>query len=228
MGQDGKGSFSANIPKSVLDEALEAVERNQGTGEPGGGAKGEPAEAGSAAPAEPLSEAERLRAELEMSQAAGRQGFEKLKEEHERYLRAAADLENYRKRAQREREEVQKFGIERLLVDLFPVVDNLDRALAAAPEGDPLAGGVKLVLKVLEDALTRHGVRSFHALGQPFDPKRHEAIMTVATADHPPGTVLAEHGRGFELHDRLVRPALVAVAASPSEERGHEPEPGTG
>jgi molecular chaperone GrpE len=223
MGQDdGKGSFSANIPKSVLDEALEAVERN------------EEAAAGTAeAPGEPgaLSEVERLRAELEMSQAAGREGYEKLREEHDRFLRAAADLENFRKRAQREKEEIQKFGIERVLKDLFPVVDNLDRALAAAPEGDPLGGGVKLVLKTLEDALARHGVKSFHALGEPFDPRRHEAIMTVATADAAPGTVVLEHGRGFSLHDRLVRPALVGVAAAPGEDvppGGAGPVQGTG
>jgi molecular chaperone GrpE len=177
MGQDdGKGSFSANIPKSVLDEALEAVERNEEAGEEGGAA----AEPGARRES---SELESLRTQLEMSQAAGREGFEKLKEEHDRFLRAVADLENYRKRAQREKEEIQKFGIERLLKDLFPVVDNLDRALAAAPEGDALAGGVKLVLKTLEDALARHGVKSFHALGEAFDPRRHEAIMTVVAPE---------------------------------------------
>jgi molecular chaperone GrpE len=223
MGQDdGKGSFSANIPKSVLDEALEAVERNE---EAAAGAAEAPGEPGA------LSELERLRAELEMSQAAGREGYEKLREEHDRFLRAAADLENFRKRAQREKEEIQKFGIERVLKDLFPVVDNLDRALAAAPEGDALGGGVKLVLKTLEDALARHGVKSFHALGEPFDPRRHEAIMTVATADAAPGTVVLEHGRGFSLHDRLVRPALVGVAAAPGEDvppGGAGPVQGTG
>ncbi|HSB19984.1 MAG TPA: nucleotide exchange factor GrpE [Anaeromyxobacteraceae bacterium] len=223
MGQDdGKGSFSANIPKSVLDEALEAVERNE---EAAAGTAEGPGEPGA------LSELERLRAELEMSQAAGREGYEKLREEHDRFLRAAADLENFRKRAQREKEEIQKFGIERVLKDLFPVVDNLDRALAAAPEGDPLAGGVKLVLKTLEDALARHGVKSFHALGEPFDPRRHEAIMTVASADAAPGTVVLEHGRGFSLHDRLVRPALVGVAAAPGEDvppGGAGPGQGTG
>jgi molecular chaperone GrpE len=214
---DGKGSFSANIPQSVLDEALEAVERTQ-DGEAGPQAPGAPVPEGA-------SEVQRLRTELEMSQAAGRQGFEKLKEEHERFMRAAADLENFKKRAQREREEIQKFGIERLLKDLFPVVDNLDRALAAAPEGDPLAGGVKLVLKVLEEALARHGVKSFHALGEAFDPRQHEAIMTMPTAERPPGTVVLEHGRGFTLHDRLVRPALVGVAAPPA---GAAPPDGAG
>lgn len=207
MAQDnGKGSFSADIPQSLLDEAVEAVDKRPA-----------PAPAGGEAPAGADAERERLRAELELSQALGRELTEKLREEHERFLRAAADLENYRKRAQREKEEVQRFGAERLLKDLLPVVDNLDRALAAAPPDDPLAGGVKLVLKVLEEALARHGVKSFHALGEPFDPRTHEAILTVPAGDRAPGTVVVEHGRGFTLNDRLVRPALVGVAAGPAE-----------
>ncbi len=207
MAQDnGKGSFSADIPQSVLDDALEAVDkRDEGQGQD------------AAAPgAEPSSELEKLRVQLELSQAAGQETFAKLKEEHDRRLRAAADLENYKKRVQREKEELERFGNERLVKDILPVVDNLDRALAAAPPDDPLAGGVKLVLKVLEEALGRHGVKSFHALGQPFDPKVHEAIMAVPAGDQPPGTVVIQHGRGFLLNDRLVRPALVAVAAPPT------------
>jgi len=208
MAQDnGKGSFSADIPQSLLDEAVEAVDKRDAGAAP----PADPA----AAPAGERTEAERLRAELELSQAHGREAFEKLKEEHEKFLRAAADLENYRKRAQREREEVQKFGVEKLLKDLLPVVDNLVRALAAAPPDDPLSGGVKLVLKVLEEVLARNGVKSFHAVGEPFDPKNHEAIVTIPS-DGPAGTVLLEHGRGFTLHDRLVRPALVGVAIAPA------------
>ncbi len=215
MAQDnGKGSFSADIPQSVLDEALEAVEKNKGEG--GGGAAAPPDPVAAAPPADAAAEIERLRAELELSIQRGRETFERLKEEHDRHLRAAADLENYRKRAQREKEEVQKFGVEKVLKDLFPVVDNLDRALAAAPEGDPLVSGVKLVLKSLEDALARHGVKSFRALGETFDPRLHEAILQVPTADAPAGTVVMEHGRGFTLHDRLVRAALVGVAAPPA------------
>ncbi len=205
MAQDnGQGSFSADIPQSVLDDALDAVEKKE---------EGQPA-----APAAEPSELEKLRAQLELSIAAGKDAFEKLKEEHDRRLRAVADLENYRKRVQREKEELERFGNERLLKDILPVVDNLDRALAAAAPDDPLAGGVKLVLKVLEEALGRHGVRSFHAMGEPFDPKVHEAIMAVPAGDKPPGTVVLQHGRGFLLNDRLVRPALVAVAAPPAQD----------
>jgi molecular chaperone GrpE len=167
-----------------------------------------------------------LEAQLELAQSKARDTFAQLKEEHERHLRAVADLENVRKRAQREREEIQKFGTERLLKDLLPVVDNLDRALAAAVQGDPLADGVRLVRKVLEEALAKHGVEVFSAHGAAFDPRLHEALAHLDAADAAPGSVVAEHGRGFLLHGRLLRPALVAVApprATPAP--GTEPGP---
>jgi molecular chaperone GrpE len=211
MNQDKKGSFSADIPQSLLDEAVEAVEKKDQADD--GGVVVPIAGPGTEPGAEP-SEVEKLQAALDLSQEKARETFEKLKEEHDRHLRAVADLENYRKRAARERDEMQKFAVERLVKDLLPVVDNLDRALAAAPPDDPLAGGVRLVLKVLEEALAKHGVKSFRALGQAFDPKLHEAIQTMPSADQPPGTVVAEHGRGFQLHERLIRPALVAVAVA--------------
>ncbi len=129
-------------------------------------------------------------------------------------MRAVADLENYKKRAVKEREEVQKFGVEKLVKDLLPVLDNLDRALAAAQPGDTLVDGVKLVRASFEQALARHGVKGFSALGQPFDPARHEALMQVPTADAAPGTVVLEHARGFTLNERLVRPAMVGVAVA--------------
>ncbi len=125
-----------------------------------------------------------------------------------------ADLENYRKRAQRERDEVQKFGVEKLVKDLLPVLDNLDRALAAAAADDPLVAGVKLVRTSFEQALARHGVKGFSALGQPFDPAQHEALLQVPSAEAAPGTVVVEHARGFTLHERLIRPAMVGVAVA--------------
>jgi molecular chaperone GrpE len=158
-----------------------------------------------------------LEAQLELAQEKGRETFARLKDEHEARLRAAADLENFKKRAQREREETQRFGSERLLKDLLPVVDNLDRALAAAPQGDPMAKGVELVRKGLEEALLRHGVEAFSALGQPFDPRRQEALAQLEVPGAEPGSVVAEHGRGFLLHGRLLRPAMVAVASARRE-----------
>ncbi len=213
-----KGAFQADIPADAVEEALRSVERVQR-----GAEADEPAEAaelnleaddGDAAGGE--TERERsLAAQLELSMQKGRETLEKLKEEHDRYLRAAAELENYRKRAQKERDEVLRYGNEKLLKDLFPVVDNLDRALAAAPADDPMVKGVTLVRASLEQVLGRYGVTSFSAMGQPFDPAKHEALLQVATADAAPGTVVMEHARGFLLHERLARPAMVGVAKPP-------------
>jgi molecular chaperone GrpE len=218
-----KGSFQANIPQDAVEEALRSVERVRGGAGPeadvevaveGGGAE---AQAGQGAA---QAELESLRAQVELSQAKGRETMDRLREEHDRLLRATADLENYKKRAAKEREEVQRFGIEKVVKDLLPAVDGLDRALAAAPEG-ALADGVRLVRSTVEAALAKHGVQGFSALGKPFDPALHEALMQVPSADAPPGTVVLEHARGFTLHGRLVRPAMVGVSTAP-------PPPGEG
>ena len=125
----------------------------------------------------------------------------------------AAEFDNYKKRAAKEREDAQKFGIERLLKDFLPVADNLERALDHAEEHDlrQVIEGVKLVQKLFETTLAKHGVVGFSALGQPFDPNVHEALMQQES-DAPPGTVVSEMSRGYRLNDRLVRPAAVVVA----------------
>lgn len=210
-----RGSFQADIPADAVEEALRSVERRTPAAEPGAG-EAEAAAAPEAAGAEELAPGEGgleervrlLEAALERAEAAAREG-------HDRLLRAAADLENFKKRAAREREDVQRFGNERVLKDLLPVLDDLDRALAAAPEGDPLAKGVQLVKAGFEQALARHGVKGFSAMGQPFDPALHEALLQVPTAEAAPGTVVLEHARGFTLNDRLIRPAMVGVSTAP-------------
>ncbi|MDY7227679.1 nucleotide exchange factor GrpE [Hyalangium rubrum] len=169
--------------------------------------------------AEARKEVESLRAQLDFSQSESRKLMERLKGDHERTLRAAADLENFKKRAQKEKEEVQKFGSEKLLKDLLPVVDNLDRALEAATKSPDIVSfqkGVAMTRKSFEDALGRHGVKSFSAKGQVFDPRLHEAMQQVETADVPPGHVAFEMLRGYTLNERLVRPALVVVARAPA------------
>jgi len=225
---DNKGAFQADIPADAVQEALRSVER---IANPGAPTDPVAAETGAVEvevapeqdPAVLAKEAASLRAQLELSTAKGRETLDKLKEEHERFMRAAADLDNYKKRAARERDEIQKFGSEKLLKDLLPVVDGLDRALAAAPPDDPLADGVRLVRASFEQALARHGVTSFSAMGEKFDPAFHEALMQVPTGDKPAGTVVLEHARGFKLNDRLVRPAMVGVAVEPKTS-----EPSTG
>jgi len=217
--------MQADIPDRAVEEALRSVERvRQREASPE--VPGEPPEGGVAVEVEGRAEApgsaevDSLKAQLELSQAKSRETLEKLKDQHDRLLRAVADLENYKKRAAREREEIQKFGTEKLVKDLLPVIDNLDRALLAAKEGDPLADGVKLVRASLEQTLARHGVKGFSAMGEVFDPASHEALMQVPTADQPPGTVVLEHARGWRLHDRLVRPAMVGVAVAPPAPAG--------
>jgi molecular chaperone GrpE len=215
-----KGSFKTEIPAEVMDDAVRSVERNRSRPEEEAEVPVEVSPDADAAPSDaegPQSspEVELLRAQLDLSQQKSRETMDRLKEAHERMLRAAADLENYKKRAQREKEDLQKFGNEKLLKDLLPVLDNLDRALAAAASDDPLRAGVVLVRTAFEQVLGRYGVKPFSALGQPFDPALHEALMQVPTADKPAGTVVVEHARGFTLHERLVRPALVGVAVAP-------------
>jgi molecular chaperone GrpE len=164
-------------------------------------------------------ELEEARQQLEFSQSRSRETMERLKDSHERALRAAADLENYKKRAQKEKEEVQKFGSERLLKDFLPVADNLDRALEAAQKSadfESLRTGVEMTRKLFEGAFGKHGVKGFSAAGQPFDPRLHEAMQQVESAAVPAGHVLYEAVRGYMLNERLMRPALVVVARAPA------------
>ncbi len=211
-----KGAFQADIPENAVEEALRAVERPTRGAAPTDGVSVEVDAAGASAdPAALAEQVTQLEAQLELSQAKSRETMDRLKDTHERYLRAAADLENYRKRAVKEKEEVQKFGVEKLLKDLLPVVDGLDRALLAAASDDPLRKGVELVRTSFEQALARHGVKAFSAMGEVFDPARHEALLQVPTPGTAPGTVVLEHARGFTLNDRLVRPAMVGVAVAP-------------
>ncbi len=233
MTQDSdKGSFSADIPEDAIAEALEAVEKSARAPRPPPAPAAAPAvevveEPAPATPAEPAApsplagEAEKLRAELELSQEHARKVYAQLKDEHDRLLRLAADHENYRKRAQREKDELLRFGNERLVKEILPALDSLDRALALASPSDPLASGIDMTRRLLEDALGRFGVKGFSAKGQAFDPRVHEALMTMASGEEP-GTVLEEMQRGFFLHDRLLRPAAVVVAAPPAGEGSAE------
>ncbi|WP_434384204.1 nucleotide exchange factor GrpE [Melittangium boletus] len=163
-------------------------------------------------------EVEQLRAQLEFSQSKSRETMDRLKDSHERALRAAADLENYKKRAQKEKEEVQKFGAERLLKDFLPVLDNLDRALEAAQKSndfESLRTGVEMTRKLFDSAFGKQGVKGFSAVGQPFDPRLHEAMQQMESTTVPVGHVVYEAVRGYMLNERLMRPALVVVAKAP-------------
>jgi molecular chaperone GrpE len=221
-----KGNFSTDIGQDLIDEALKAVDKrtkgDAGVEVPVEAAEAAPEAPAAAAPAaDPRDqELETLKAELELSMARGRDMMTKLKDEHEKMLRAAADLENYKKRAAKEKEEIQKFGSEKLLKDVLPVFDNFDRALEhanSAADFDSFKKGVLMIRKQFEDTLGKHGVRAFSAKGEVFDPTRHEAMSAAETTDMPPNHVYSEVLRGFMLNDRLVRPALVVVSRAPEK-----------
>ena len=145
---------------------------------------------------------------------------EKLKEYHERLLRTAADLDNFRKRSLKEKEEIRRYGIEKMLKDFLPIQDNLERALDHAKSGgdfDSLRQGIGMTRKLFEDSLARHGVRSFNSVGRPFDPRLHEALQQVDSTDFEPNHVVSEVVKGYLLHDRLARPALVVVSKSSAD-----------
>jgi molecular chaperone GrpE len=153
------------------------------------------------------------------------------KENYDRYLRQVAELENFKKRINREREEAIRFANEALVKDLLPVVDNLERAVAHSKDGGtgkPLVEGVEMVLRGLFDVLAKHGVVQVSAVGQPFDPKKHEAMAQIEVETHEPNTIVEEFHKGYVLRDRLLRPALVSVAKPPkSQEKkndGHKVE----
>ncbi len=136
----------------------------------------------------------------------------------DRYLRALADFENFRKRSEREKSDFFKYALSGMLKELLPVLDNFDRALDHAEEGDDLHRGVLLIYKQLFDALKKHGLRPIDEAGVPFDPKIHEAVVREEDPSVPSHTVVAVLQKGYFLHDRLLRPAMVKVAVGGPEE----------
>lgn len=141
-----------------------------------------------------------------------------LNEWKDRCLRQAAEADNLRRRTLREAEDARKFANERLVTDILPVLDNFGRALDAAGQTDnfeALKGGVDQIYRMLDDILGRAGLQRIEAVGQPFDPNLHEAIMQVPADDeHAPGHVVEELRPGYRLNDRVVRPSLVKVTSS--------------
>ena len=140
---------------------------------------------------------------------------QQVQESHERFLRAAAELDNFRKRKEREISDLRKYANQALLRELLGVVDNLERALVSAREsGHPeaLMEGVEMTLKELLKIFNQFGVTPIEALEQPFDPNHHEAVMQQPSDAFPANTVIQELQKGYLLRDRLLRPAMVVVS----------------
>lgn len=162
--------------------------------------------------AELISKLEELSHQLEDARAQG--------DEHLRaWQRAAADFSNYKRRTEEDREIVARFANATLIGKLLGVLDDFDRALEHVPEDvhEGWVDGVRLVERKLRGVLESEGVTPIEALGLPFDPTVHEAVVHEDTADHPDNEVIGELQRGYRLHDRVLRPALVKVANNPKE-----------
>lgn len=134
---------------------------------------------------------------------------------NEKYLRLYADFENYKRQVSRERQDLLKFGSERLLLELLTVVDTLEMGLQHAEEGEAAGGlkkGIEMTLKEFHRVLEKFGVSRIEAAGTPFDPVYHEAMSQVISDEVAEGTVLDEFRRGYTYHEKLLRPSLVSVS----------------
>jgi molecular chaperone GrpE len=157
-----------------------------------------------------------IQADVEEQLAAARADAE---EYRDRMLRMAAELDNYKKRAAREQDELRKYATEGLIRQLLEVVDNLERAIASASAGNEndrsVVNGVAMTLTEIMKILEKHHVSPITALGEPFDPAFHQAMSQEEREDQPPNTVVQEYQKGYLIHDRLLRPAMVVVSKAP-------------
>jgi molecular chaperone GrpE len=134
-------------------------------------------------------------------------------------MRRQADFENFKKRTERERSEEAKRGVERLVLDLIPVIDAFDRALQAHddPRYEEYRKGITLIRKQLWDSIAKHGVLPIEAAGKIFDPHHHQAIERVESEDQPDGTIVAVFQDGYMFNGRVLRPAIVRVSVRPDD-----------
>ncbi len=170
--------------------------------------------------AEELSPEEQLQAELDQARSEA-------KAHQEQYLRTLADMENLRKRTQREKEELGKFANENILREILPVIDNLERAIEHAEQAessDGLLEGVQMTLTQFSQVLERFGVKPVESLGEPFDPALHQAMGQMETEEFPANSVAQQMQKGYQLNERLLRPAMVMVAKTPEVKKPEQAE----
>jgi molecular chaperone GrpE len=178
-------------------------------------------------PASPLSEQEQA---AETKKSSSSETVEQLRAELDRCkdqsLRCQAELENYRKRAAREMDEHRRYANIGLIRELLPVLDNVQRAIEAAEkstDGSGLLDGVKLVAQQLQGVLEHHHCVKIEALGAPFDPHLHHAILQQPSPEHPANTVIMVTQDGYQLYDRVVRPSQVIVSTNDTSKNDEKP-----
>ncbi|HBW37611.1 nucleotide exchange factor GrpE [Desulfosporosinus sp. BICA1-9] len=139
----------------------------------------------------------------------------KADEHYDHLLRMQADFDNYRKRTQKEKTEIIKYASERVVGELLPVLDNFERAVSAAqinPDFAAFSQGVEMILRQLQTALSKEGLKAIEAVGQPFDPNLHDAVLRVESEEHPENTVVDELQKGYYLKEKVLRPSMVKVS----------------
>jgi molecular chaperone GrpE len=153
---------------------------------------------------------EEIQSELETAK-------QEAKEAYDRFLRVSAEFENYKKRSTREMEDFRKYANQSLIKEMLAVVDNLERALNSSNGKSSIdkcmADGVNLTLKEILKVFEKFNVKPIESIGQPFDPTFHQAMMQEETDEHPENTIITELQKGYMIHDRLLRPSMVVVAA---------------
>lgn len=131
-------------------------------------------------------------------------------------VRMQAEFQNFKKRVEKEKADIYKFANEKLVIELLGVMDNVERAIGSMHTSEEsnknIVDGVQMIQKTLEDFLKKHQVEVIEAVGQPFDPQKHHAVMTEASEEHPAETVLEEFQKGYELNGKVVRPSMVKVS----------------
>lgn len=160
-----------------------------------------------------------LKKQLEAAEEAVDTARREARDANERHLRMAAELENMRRRHQKDRQDQVLYGNADLITRILPLLDNFHRALDHAPESaesDPTVQqwvqGLQLVVRQFEDILAGAGVEAIESVGKPFDPSEHQAVMAEPSAEHEDGQVIAELQRGYRLRERVLRPSMVKVA----------------
>lgn len=164
----------------------------------------------------PVSEEEALKQQLEELHTKLAEAEQKAEENYQRFLRAQADLENFRRRTRKEREEQAKYASLPLIEQLLPVLDNLERALAASAEAkdvENFAKGVDMVFRQVMEILQKEGLEPIESVGTAFDPNYHQAVMMVDSDEYESGMVVEEIQKGYKLKDRVIRPAMVKVSS---------------
>jgi molecular chaperone GrpE len=134
---------------------------------------------------------------------------------HNRYLRAQADFDNFRRRARQDKEYLAKYASEKLIVQLLPILDNFERALSVSkdkPDFEAFLKGVDMIYRQLDTVMAQEGLQAMNTAGQPFDPDIHQAIMQVDSEEHEEGIVVEEIQKGYRLKDKVLRPAMVKVS----------------